>query len=642
MVDELGRYGSLAERMGFKQSRLIGVYVKPSLRLDIPAFSTQFPMAKIVELTDDEIRARINKRVHSRRGQRFSQRATKQMGWHPTRTGLADVVADAVRRSKAVGDQGNLGSDVKEGLGSPTRVRVARTPLGISPAGKQPIPVDTEILSTRPAVEAMEGPDKGVADSNVEAGRAPESIPEVEDGSPLLTALAQTRWLGMNHLGQDVLEGGDGARFLRVAGQVAGREEDVESFSATFLRGGDDMSAEDLELCASGLLNEIESGRTLRSEDFERYLTAIFGAEALDDQQSVLRLHAALDSASLENMRRLGGNGHAAFVAALRLHEGRPPYWRAEGSLATPLPMAVAMQSLAAGWLESAPGGQIIDVTQLPESNSWSLDAVSVSGLNFPTHDVAIGGVFGAQIRPVHIDGVRISRADNAALLSSLEKRAPGGLTTMLLTTDKAGALDPEFRRVLAQIGVKYQVVGLVDLDASMVGPGNTVASRLLVIGEAREERDLSYSPPVEIPVLYDYESLWAWTENVKALEFGEAETFGDDGREENRWQAPYIPASQVSEPEAMSPRNMLGPVRKALAGLMDRRGMGIDEFVASKLQWSIDEMGQYLSAEQVDAVALAIDGMDDGQGFVEVDQTGLGKGRVLAALARYARLNNI
>ena len=45
------------------------------------------------------------------------------------------------------------------------------------------------------------------------------------------------------------------------------------------------------------------------------------------------------------------------------------------------------------------------------------------------------------------------------------------------------------------------------------------------------------------------------------------------------------------------------------------------------------------LGAEQVEAVALAIDQLDSGKGFVLGDQTGVGKGRVVAAMLRWSKL---
>ncbi|KVT07368.1 strawberry notch C-terminal domain-containing protein [Burkholderia ubonensis] len=108
-----------------------------------------------------------------------------------------------------------------------------------------------------------------------------------------------------------------------------------------------------------------------------------------------------------------------------------------------------------------------------------------------------------------------------------------------------------------------------------------------------------------------------------------------------NDYQAPYIPASKLNEPSAMIPRNLEEPVRRALAKLVEEIGMDVDSYVAEKLQLTVEEMELAFSAEQVDAIALAIKRAEEGRGFINGDQTGQGKGRVLAALARYAALNN-
>lgn len=116
-----------------------------------------------------------------------------------------------------------------------------------------------------------------------------------------------------------------------------------------------------------------------------------------------------------------------------------------------------------------------------------------------------------------------------------------------------------------------------------------------------------------------------------------EGENVGD--LEENSYQSPYSAASRVGEATAMIPRNLATPTRQALADVAQEYGE-VDEFVAGELGWTTDEMGDYLSPEQVDAVALAIHGVRSGRSFLEADQTGLGKGRVMAALARFSALN--
>jgi len=74
---------------------------------------------------------------------------------------------------------------------------------------------------------------------------------------------------------------------------------------------------------------------------------------------------------------------------------------------------------------------------------------------------------------------------------------------------------------------------------------------------------------------------------------------------------------------------------------LKDKYG-SVDDFVAYQLNYEPSELGKYFSAEQVDAIALALDNINSGKGFIIGDQTGIGKGRVNAAMIKYAMLNKI
>lgn len=96
---------------------------------------------------------------------------------------------------------------------------------------------------------------------------------------PSVSALAQTVYLGTNHAGMRVFEAADGSRFTRrVDDDAVVASEPVDAPpSAIFLRAGND---EDFQFCAAGLVLDIEHGHNLKSEDFERYLTAISGADA--------------------------------------------------------------------------------------------------------------------------------------------------------------------------------------------------------------------------------------------------------------------------------------------------------------------------------------------------------------------------
>lgn len=112
--------------------------------------------------------------------------------------------------------------------------------------------------------------------------------------------------------------------------------------------------------------------------------------------------------------------------------------------------------------------------------------------------------------------------------------------------------------------------------------------------------------------------------------------------RNVNEFQVPYQAASRIGEPSTMIPINMAGATYAALNALEARFGP-IDNYVASKLQYSLDDLHKYkfFSPEQMDALGLCIMAVEDGRGVIEADQTGIGKGRFVAAMIRYAKLNN-
>ncbi len=102
--------------------------------------------------------------------------------------------------------------------------------------------------------------------------------------------------------------------------------------------------------------------------------------------------------------------------------------------------------------------------------------------------------------------------------------------------------------------------------------------------------------------------------------------------------QVPYLPRSQGPSTETLIPFNMASAAQGALDKFGQQHG-DIDDYLATRLGYaSVTELHKYFSAEQVDAAALAISNIEQGQGFILGDQTGVGKGRVCASIMRYAQ----
>ncbi|MDP1800838.1 MAG: strawberry notch C-terminal domain-containing protein [Bacteroidota bacterium] len=108
---------------------------------------------------------------------------------------------------------------------------------------------------------------------------------------------------------------------------------------------------------------------------------------------------------------------------------------------------------------------------------------------------------------------------------------------------------------------------------------------------------------------------------------------------------APYQPASESCVVlNTVVPDSMEYETRQALEFVKKEVGGSIDEFVRQRLAYANKmELCKSLSAEQTDAVALAIYNIEAReQGMIIGDQTGIGKGRVAAAMIRYSVLQGL
>lgn len=103
---------------------------------------------------------------------------------------------------------------------------------------------------------------------------------------------------------------------------------------------------------------------------------------------------------------------------------------------------------------------------------------------------------------------------------------------------------------------------------------------------------------------------------------------------------APYEPASESCVVlNTQVPDSMAFETRQAVLNIKAEVGGDIDNFVRHRLKYpNKAALCKVLSAEQIDAIAMAIYNIEArGQGMIIGDQTGIGKGRVAAAMIRYA-----
>lgn len=98
-----------------------------------------------------------------------------------------------------------------------------------------------------------------------------------------------------------------------------------------------------------------------------------------------------------------------------------------------------------------------------------------------------------------------------------------------------------------------------------------------------------------------------------------------------------YRPHNSAFSLNSVVPAAMVEAMDNVLTQIEAQHG-SIDKFIKTELGYdTIDEAHQALAAEQMDSVAMAIYQMKQGQALIIGDQTGVGKGRQMAALIRWA-----
>ncbi|MBC7510141.1 MAG: strawberry notch C-terminal domain-containing protein, partial [Ferruginibacter sp.] len=108
---------------------------------------------------------------------------------------------------------------------------------------------------------------------------------------------------------------------------------------------------------------------------------------------------------------------------------------------------------------------------------------------------------------------------------------------------------------------------------------------------------------------------------------------------------APYEPASEACVVlNTQVPDSMAFETKSAIEVVKKATGNDIDNFVRHRLKYPNKvALCKVLSAEQIDAVAMAIYNIEArNQGMIIGDQTGIGKGRIAAAMIRYAVLQGL
>ncbi len=440
-------------------------------------------------------------------------------------------------------------------------------------------------------------------------------------------------FIGRNFHGEDVFRHHSGTRFRKIrdgGGKSRQVEEAGPRSGPEYLRAA---SREDLQAIAAGLLSMAGKG-PLDNSDLRRVAAAVVeGANqadampTLEDVQSILkdRLLEMVVETTMEE-----GDSRSSYHKAVRLADNAQALIDSApaddgGQLNPSVFLLIFLRRLTS---------QVQEIDLLGNSR-LGISAPKLKNSRHPQHqlyDLTDGDRSGLHERVLNILG----------------RRQDDGTSMLLLD---GGAGEEHVAGVRSVIGKGHAIEVVAEIAPVVaVGRHEGPSVSLIIVGERRPSPNESLPQAarrtfsvfgrddldrLHVEILRSRRKIRDWHAAVERTAGQE-----DPERQDNLRQCPYVPLSRASSPFTMVPKSLEASTAKALrrvAGDVERHG-GIDAAVAGMLGMPVGELGTILTAEQVDAVAMRQSAGIRERAFLLADQTGVGKGRSLAAMV-YHRL---
>ncbi|WP_019025492.1 MULTISPECIES: strawberry notch-like NTP hydrolase domain-containing protein [unclassified Thioalkalivibrio] len=464
---------------------------------------------------------------------------------------------------------------------------------------------------------------------------------------------------------------------------------------ARFLHAGSARRIDDFALlsCARGALqNAYQSGSDLGKEQIREFAdTVLTGVNARTSmgKGAVAKAHEALVVANAEFANRMRLDGQSAIGTLLDdmvSIEDRIAPLSSETHTDMPLPLAACAGDLiptadrlvtvthSVGANASAALHPSSEVTFIADKSRTALESYDIpklfrSSATIRTNldlrhrytpnstDVLIGHIQQLDNAITELPPVDGSQFLDTALWQAthaLRTIGDSGRAFLSFQAPPNGFSEAALDQFARWASTYYHVESAIDLSPSATGKPSVDPARqvfAVLIGGRRAAPDPEASR-VEIQKLESLDDLAGWVTSTlearKSLGAAQVEYEGErvseilrdlrnksqaaEAAHLNAYQARYIPLTRISESSTMVPKFMARPLRQAFTRLLHEKGP-IDQYVGTSLGLEKDALsdGRY-SAEQIDALGLMFRRMDQGKPFLIGDQTGVGKGRELAA----------
>ncbi len=505
--------------------------------------------------------------------------------------------------------------------------------------------------------------------------------------------LKRSESIGHNKLGEEVFEiksgENSGKRFLLGNGlPLIEGNEDLQP--GLLLRAVDKASLKD---CAAAFGADLEAGRVKRLSNLQAFSDTVFGRPA--DHEQVSELAAAVENHFAGWMRRNSSKSNKElFGEAVRITENSvyKADLRNENQSTADLNLAISValhrigNTLAkdgvkavfvnpgkgapfAKWKKGKDGELRIydtrsEVVENLKTFSRELglrrdDVVEVGNPVYTDADYIVANVeTGWLDEEQYRQNEAFNRREYLEVLDALDARKTDGNAIFAIPMKNEAKLKSEYANFLEYLGRRYTVEGIAEVDSSV--HSSISGEEKLVILSVGDKRPVQLKeapePSLRRREIYDTAALYNWTSEVLKARAKISSYLDDmevtetyDGlnandADRNAYQAPYVSGSRASEPETMCPKHLEGPMREAMARMIEQvqikyaaKGQtgDIDTYVSDNIGIEKKDLGKFFSAEQVDAMALEAHGEERGQrGFHIADQTGVGKGRTAAGIA--------
>lgn len=415
-----------------------------------------------------------------------------------------------------------------------------------------------------------------------------------------------------------------------------------------------------LDLCADGFVMSMLRGEVQREKDFARFMGAV---NAGPNDPRITRFpmamreaaHEAIDAAVIRFLRREHATPNDSYGDANRLYDYLPTYkGPSRGRGAMPLPLSVIAQRLlgdtagksvvlpnafdGAAFSFLAPGTVIRAFKGKRDlsARAKGLEREGLTWLNEFHHarESNAEAMFFNADPVLGSDGLRTDYRDALLAVRSL---APGGRAALVLAADddeQPGVLSVQGRNFIEKLFRNYDVEDAFDVGREMTKAVGTDAA-LRVISLRNQPPQPGGTAPQHLPVCHGWDEIkHRVDESLSRAAIREQESEGlDMGRlkVENVWQRPYLAFSKVGEATTMVPKELQAPLQAFYSDLESREG-SIDRFVEKQLGFGENTLSTSFSPEQVDGVAMAISRFKRGRGVIIGHDTGIGKGRMIAA----------